>query len=70
MQKTNRALIVEYDDNFVLWRIGDHIRKILKVDRTTSFSTRVNYTRICVEVDLTRPLLGKFKLRRKTRHYV
>ncbi|KAJ7000548.1 hypothetical protein NC653_011120 [Populus alba x Populus x berolinensis] len=61
---------MEYNNNFVLWRIGDHIRKILKVDCTTCFSTRGNYTRICVEVGLMRPLLAKFKLRRKIRHYI
>ena len=61
-------LAMEYYDNTVLWKIGNHIGKTLKVDRTTSVHIRGNYARICVEVDLTKPLLSKFKLRRRIRH--
>ena len=61
-------LAMEYYDNTVLWKIGNHIGKTLKVDRTTSVRMRGNYARICVEVDLTKPLLSKFKLRRRIRH--
>ncbi|KAJ6924552.1 hypothetical protein NC652_017734 [Populus alba x Populus x berolinensis] len=58
---------MEYYDTAVLWKIGNHIGKTLKVDRTTSVGMRGNYARICVEVDLTKPLLSKFKLRRRIR---
>jgi hypothetical protein len=60
-------LAMEYYDNSVLWIIGNKIGKTLKVDRATSIGMRGNYARICVEVDLTKPLLAKFKLRRRVR---
>ncbi|XP_011048782.1 PREDICTED: uncharacterized protein LOC105142718 [Populus euphratica] len=63
-------LAMEYYDTSVLWRIGDHIGKTLKVDRTSSVGTRGNCARICVEVDLTKPVLSKFKLRRTVRRVV
>ena len=50
----------------MLWRSGQN----LKVDRTTSFSTRRNFARIYIEVDLPKPLLSKFKLRRRVRRIV
>jgi len=46
---------------------GNHIGRTLKIDRTTSIGTRGNYARSCVEVDLTKQLLAKFKLRRRIR---
>ncbi|KAG6745778.1 hypothetical protein POTOM_050285 [Populus tomentosa] len=49
-------LEMEYYDISVLWKIGNHIDRNLKIDRTTSIGTRGNYARICVEVDLTKPL--------------
>ncbi|KAL9392301.1 hypothetical protein Peur_016221 [Populus x canadensis] len=57
---------MEYYDKGVLWRIGDLIGKALKVDMTTSIGTHGNYTSICVEIDLTKPLLLKFKVRRRS----
>ncbi|KAG5225528.1 receptor protein [Salix suchowensis] len=60
-------LALEYYDTSVLWKIGNKIGKTLKVDRTTSVGTRGNFARLCVEVDLTKPLLAKFKLRRRIR---
>lgn len=56
-------LEMEYYDISVLWKIGNHIDRNLKIDRATSIGTRGNYARICVEVDLTRPLLSKSKFR-------
>lgn len=58
-------LAMEYYDSAVLWKIGDRIGKTLKVDRATSGGLRGNFARICVEVDLTKPLLAKIKLRRR-----
>ncbi|KAG5245718.1 receptor protein [Salix suchowensis] len=60
-------LALEYYDTTVLWKIGDKIGKTLKIDRTTSVGMRGNFARLCVEVDLTKPLLAKFKLRRRVR---
>ena len=58
---------MEYFDTAVLWKIGDRIGRTLKVDRATSVGIRGNFARLCVEVDLTKPLLAKFKLRRRIR---
>ena len=60
-------LAMEYYDSSVLWKIGNHIGRTLKIDRTTSIGTRGNYARLCVEVDLTKQLLANFKLRRRIR---
>ncbi|XP_021605624.1 uncharacterized protein LOC110610057 [Manihot esculenta] len=43
--------------------IGDPIR----VDNNTSRVTRGHFARLCVEVDVTKPLLSKFKLNRRVR---
>ena len=56
---------MEYYDTAVLWKIGDKIGRTLKVDRATAVGMRGNFARLCVEVDLTKPLLAKFKLRRQ-----
>ena len=56
-------LSVEYfNKNFLLYKIGQKIGRVLKVDNTTATVERGQYTRLCVEVDLTKPLLSKFKL--------
>lgn len=52
-------LSVEYfNKTFLLQKIG----KILKVDSTTANVERGQYIRLCAEVDLTKPLLSKFRL--------
>ncbi|XVF51100.1 hypothetical protein PTKIN_Ptkin04bG0157300 [Pterospermum kingtungense] len=46
------------------WRIGRLIGKPLKVDKTPMAASRGRFARLCVEVDLEKPLLSKFRLRR------
>ncbi|KAI9121075.1 hypothetical protein K1719_008108 [Acacia pycnantha] len=41
-------------------RIGNMIGKTLKIDRTTAFSEKGGFARMCVEVDLQKPLLPGF----------
>jgi len=56
-------LSVEYfNKTFLLQKIGQKIGKVLKVDSTTANVERGQYIRLCVEVDLTKPLLSKFRL--------
>ncbi|CAI0382476.1 unnamed protein product [Linum tenue] len=43
-------------------RIAEHIGKPVRVDRATLEGASMNYARVCVEVDLTRPLLSKYKV--------
>ncbi|CAI0552115.1 unnamed protein product [Linum tenue] len=43
-------------------KIGAVIGKPVRVDRATEMGARGNYARVCVEVDLTKPLLGRYKV--------
>ncbi|CAL1353834.1 unnamed protein product [Linum trigynum] len=43
-------------------RIGGLIGTPVKVDRATELGARGNFARVCVEVDLTRPLLARYKV--------
>jgi len=60
-------LAMKYYDTSVSWIIRNKIGKTLKVDIATLISIRGNYIRIYVEVNLTKPLLAKFKLQRRVR---
>ena len=56
-------LSVEYFNiHFLLHKIGKKIGKVVKVDSTTANVERGRYTRLCVEIDLSKPLLSKFRL--------
>ena len=50
-----------------LMRIGERIGRLVKVDQAIDQVLRGKYARICVEVDITKPLLERFKLRRRIR---
>ncbi|CAN1121664.1 hypothetical protein LINPERHAP1_LOCUS6196 [Linum perenne] len=41
-------------------RIGNCIGRTVRLDLATAEGTRGRYVRVCVEVDLTKPLLGKY----------
>ncbi|CAN1127557.1 hypothetical protein LINPERPRIM_LOCUS29704 [Linum perenne] len=43
-------------------RIGNHIGRTIRMDLVTAEGARARYARVCVEVDLSRPLLGKYIL--------
>lgn len=53
-------------DNCSLIRLSVD-EKTLKIDSTTTCGTRGKFVRIYVEVDLTKPLISKFWLRRRVR---
>ncbi|XP_021738160.1 uncharacterized protein LOC110704649 [Chenopodium quinoa] len=55
-------LSVEYFDKKFLYEIGSKIGKVVKIDRNTESRDRGQYIRFCIEVDLTRPLLSRFKM--------
>ncbi|CAN1178493.1 hypothetical protein LINPERHAP2_LOCUS33702 [Linum perenne] len=57
----------EYFDETILKLIGDRIGRTVRIDHTTLEGTRGNFARICVEVDFSKPLLSKYKLRRRVR---
>ncbi|KAJ4836052.1 hypothetical protein Tsubulata_008951 [Turnera subulata] len=58
-------VLIEYYDASILMRVAKLMGRPIKVDDVTLHSTRVKYAPVCVEVDLTKPLLSKFKLQRK-----
>ncbi|CAN1777606.1 hypothetical protein LINPERHAP1_LOCUS14122 [Linum perenne] len=41
-------------------RIGNHIGKTVRLDLATAERASACYARVCVEVDLSKPLLGKY----------
>ncbi|CAN1193206.1 hypothetical protein LINPERHAP2_LOCUS41935 [Linum perenne] len=58
---------LEYFDAAILTIIGNRIGKTVRLDLTTMGGSRGNFARICVEVDLSKPLLSKYRLRRRVR---
>ncbi|XP_058727166.1 uncharacterized protein LOC131598601 [Vicia villosa] len=57
------GLQIEYYDPKVLSFIGDRVGKSVKVDKNTLKQERGKYARICVEVNLTKPLLAMFTIK-------
>ena len=47
--------------------IGSKIGKSIRIDDATSTVSRGHYARICVEIDILKPMVAKFKLRRRIR---
>ncbi|CAN1154114.1 hypothetical protein LINPERHAP2_LOCUS19827 [Linum perenne] len=58
---------LEYFDATILTIIGNRIGKTVRLDGTTLEGSRGNFARICVEVDLSKPLLSKYRLRQRVR---
>lgn len=58
-------LPVEYFNEYWLMRAGNRIGRTVKVDRTTLLAARGKFARVCVEVDLTKPLKSGYMLRGK-----
>lgn len=56
------GLPIEYYDPKVLKFIGNRIGRTVRVDNTTLLQERGKYARMCVEVDLTKPLLAMFEI--------
>lgn len=61
------CLPIEYFNEDFLMRLGRKIGDPIRVDNNTSRVTRGHFARLCVEVDVTKPLLSKFKLNRRVR---
>ncbi|CAI0443808.1 unnamed protein product [Linum tenue] len=56
---------IHYFHPVAVMRIGQRIGKPIRVDQATSTGARSDYARVCVQVDLTKPLLSKFSLHGK-----
>ena len=53
---------LEFYTDFVLKKIGNKLGRIIKIDTDTKDFDKVNFARICVEVDLSKSLVFCFKL--------
>ncbi|XP_058725672.1 uncharacterized protein LOC131596965 [Vicia villosa] len=56
------GLPIEYYSPKALTRFGNRIGRAIKIDRTTTKQERGKYARICVAVNLAKPLLGMFQI--------
>lgn len=59
------ALPVEYFDDEFLVKIGKNAGRPIKVDNTTSLVSKGSFARVCVEIDISKPLISKFTLEQK-----
>ncbi|CAI0424870.1 unnamed protein product [Linum tenue] len=55
-------LPIEFINKEAVMGIGALMGRPVKVDRATEEGARGNFARVCVEVDLTKPLLSKYKV--------
>ena len=53
---------IEYFDYEFLDMIGQKVGKVIGIDQPTANVERGRFTRLSVEVDLSKPLLSKFRL--------
>lgn len=60
-------LPIEYYDQSFLFTVGRKIGEPIRIDSATSLISRGKFARMCIEVDITKPLLAKFWLRRRIR---
>ncbi|CAN1806021.1 hypothetical protein LINPERHAP1_LOCUS24522, partial [Linum perenne] len=56
------GLPLEYFHVNVLSFVGDKLGRTIRIDSTTIFGSRRNYARMCVEVDLHKPVVSKYRL--------
>lgn len=61
------TLPIEYYDREFLMRVGEKVGTPIRVDHATGQAERGKFARMCVEVDIKKPLLAKFRLRRTVR---
>ncbi|XP_074313623.1 uncharacterized protein LOC141648807 [Silene latifolia] len=55
-------LPVEYFNATFLKKIGSKIGEVIRIDNNTATAQRGQFTRLSVEVDISKPLLSKFRL--------
>ncbi|CAI0376389.1 unnamed protein product [Linum tenue] len=56
---------IQYFHEDAVMRIGCRIGKPVRIDEATRTAARSDYARVCVQVDLTKPLLSKFSIKGK-----
>ncbi|CAN0878194.1 hypothetical protein LINGRAHAP2_LOCUS12346 [Linum grandiflorum] len=58
-------LPIQYFNNVAVSRIGDSIGRTVRLDLATEEGARGRFARVCVEVDLSKPLLGKYMIKNR-----
>ncbi|CAN1132070.1 hypothetical protein LINPERHAP2_LOCUS6782 [Linum perenne] len=58
-------LSIHYFNKVAVSRIGNSIGRTVRLDLATAEGSRGRYARVCVEIDVTKPLLGKFMIEDK-----
>ncbi|CAN1147574.1 hypothetical protein LINPERHAP2_LOCUS15955 [Linum perenne] len=53
-------LPIHYFNQVAVTRIGNYIGRTVRLDLATTEGARARYARVCVEIDISRPLLGKY----------
>ncbi|XP_019198959.1 PREDICTED: uncharacterized protein LOC109192712 [Ipomoea nil] len=61
-------LPVEYYNFIFLRKLGNRIGRTVRVDQATSLVSRGKFVRICVEVDMRKPLISKFTYKGRVRY--
>ncbi|CAN1125434.1 hypothetical protein LINPERHAP1_LOCUS10832 [Linum perenne] len=59
-------LPIHYFNQLAVTRIGNHIGRTVRLDLATTEGARGRYARVCVEVDISKPLIGKFMIEDRT----
>ncbi|CAN1180942.1 hypothetical protein LINPERHAP2_LOCUS35052, partial [Linum perenne] len=59
-------LPIHFFNQVAITRIGDCIGRTVRLDLATSEGARGHYARVCVEIDLSKPLLGKYMIDDRT----
>lgn len=49
----------EHYQSDILFRIGNLVRKTLKVDHTTEMAQRGKFAHLCIEIDVSKPLVSR-----------
>ncbi|CAN1154211.1 hypothetical protein LINPERHAP2_LOCUS19877, partial [Linum perenne] len=55
-------LLIHYFKHVAVNRIGNHIGKMIWMDLATAKGARARNARVCVEIDLSKPLFGKYMI--------
>lgn len=55
-------LPIEFYDRLVLQEIGSAIGPVLRIDAYTASGSRGSYARLCVQVDLEKPLINMIRI--------
>ncbi|CAN1189720.1 hypothetical protein LINPERHAP2_LOCUS40074 [Linum perenne] len=55
-------LPIHFFNHTAVTRIGNHIGRTIRLDLATAEGARARYARVCIEIDLSKPLLGKYMI--------